>query len=778
MQVNRLDIDTNSNSDNLRNAMLLLHSARNHWRWIAFSLVLSLAIAFIYLRYITPQYLITASILVRDDAKGSEFGDTAFLESMGLSSVKSSVDNEVEILKSRTLMESVVEDLQLNVRYFSTGRLKTTELYDKSPFKLTLIHPTNSRNAKSATYFLTIGKKNHFELHYTAQTYKGTFGTAITIPDGQVTLERTSNIFNPDDQYAIEIQDQEQLVDQYRKALTVSPTNKLVSTVNLSLNEMLPKKGEAILERLLINYFKTSIEEKNRIADSTLAFINKNLHEVSIELADSERAIEIFQTSHHITDFSEDIRQLLTQSGDYQREENKYNVQSQIVNALLHFLRTNPKHIVPAQLFVQDPGFLPLIEKYNELQLAVTKGLITINKSHPDIRSQHAQLDHLRKDLIANIISQHNDLQVGLTSIANYKAKVSRKLDQIPATERKLLEVKRQQQIKQELYILLLKKRVETSISKSSTLANARIIDKPKSGANPVKPNRQLVILMSGFIGIAFPLAVVHLKNILNTRITDISDITTQLNLNVLAEISHEHGPEKSILFNAQSQVAEQFRVLRTNIQFLGIAKQNQVILLTSSMSGEGKSFIAVNLCGSLALTGKSVLLLELDLRRPRMAKELALQEEGFTNWLSSDRDLQAFTQKALSNNTFDVITAGHIPPNPSELLALPKVNEVIQTLKVKYDFIILDTPPIGLVTDARLLSHIANLSLYIVRQGLTYKNQLGIIREIQNQNQLRGLHLILNDIRETPGYNYGYGYYASKKPYFFTDLKRNLFKS
>ena len=770
--------NTNSgNTDPVRNALLFLRSVKDHWKWIALCLALSLTISLVYLRYITPQFTISASILVRDDAKGSEFGDTAFLESMGLSSVKSSVDNEVEILKSRTLMESVVDDLHLNVRYFSTGRVKTTELYDKSPVKITLINPTNAHSAKTTTFYLSLGKGNYYTLQSGGQSYNGTFKDTIAIPDGFIRLDRTSNLYSHEDQYSIAIQDKEQLVDQYRKALTVSPTNKLVSTVNLSLDEVVPKKGEAILEKLLANYFKASIEEKNRIADSTLAFININLAEVSAALEESEKAIETFQTSHQITDFGTDIRELLHKSGEYEKESNRYHVQSLTVKALLQFLQSKPQHIVPAQLFVEDPGFLALVDKYNAIQLAIIEDLATTRESHPNIKSRRAQLTQLREDMIANITSQSNELQIGITALEGYRAEIRRKLGQMPAAEREFLEAKRQQQIKQDLYILLLGKRVETAISKSSTLANARIIDKPKSGSNPVKPNTQLVILMSGFIGIGLPLAIIHLKNLLNTKITSKADITMELDSGVLAEISHHAGPETTIYSCLQSQVAEQFRVLRTNVQFLSISRQNQVILLTSSMSGEGKSFVAANLSGSLALTGKKVLLLELDLRRPRMASELSLRTEGFTNWLSSGLEIEHFIQKPGFETTFDIITAGDSPPNPSEILALPHVNELIQTLKNKYDFTILDTPPIGLVTDARLLSHLADMSLYVVRQNFTYKSQLDIVRKIREQNQFRNLHVILNDVRETSGYHYGYGYYEPKKPPLFNVLK-HFFKS
>ncbi|MCE7073260.1 polysaccharide biosynthesis tyrosine autokinase [Dyadobacter sp. CY327] len=774
MQEKRLEHITNINkgdSANVKKALTLLNDVRDYWHWVTVSLVFSVAFGLLYLRYNTPQFLVKASILVRDDAKGSEFGDAAFLESMGLSSMQSSVDNEIEILKSRTLMESVVEDLQLNVRYYSTGRVKTTELFKNSPFRLRFVSQAQHSKSPPGTYVVTIGERGHYKLQLGSQTFTGIFGDSIALPHGHCIVYRTSHLLDTQDQHSIVIQDPQILVDHYRKALIIAATNKFVSTVNLSLTDAIPAKGEAILDRLLRNYFKASIHDKNRVADSTIAFINQNLNQVSVELTDSEKAIERFQSLHHITDLSENVRQLLNQSAEYGRDKSKYEVQARTVDSLLQFLHASPQHIIPTQLLIQDQGFLSIVEKYNATQLAFTNDLVTMHESHPNVLGLKAQLNRLRQDLIANLNAQHGDLRIGMLAMSSYNDEVQQELKRIPAIERLLFEARRQQQIKQELYILLLKKGVETSISRSSTFANARIIDKPKAGPEPVKPNKQLVMLMSGFIGIGLPLAIIHLRHILNTKVTGRHDFADLLNISLLAEISHNYSLETSVYSNSQSRIAEQFRVLRTNVQFLSAPQQNQVILLTSSMGGEGKSFIAVNLCGSLALTNKKVLLLELDLRRPRLAKDLMLKEEGFTNYILSDVNFQEYIQQPSSKHPFAFITAGSVPPNPAELLGLPKVDQLISSLKTRYDYVVLDTPPIGLVTDARLLSHLADMSLYVVRQQFTFKSQLEIIKDIQDAKQLPSLHLILNDTKEMPGYSYGY--YKQEKRHLFNAIRR-----
>ncbi|GGC13159.1 GumC family protein [Dyadobacter sediminis] len=772
MQRKYLEEVTNTKADisGAFSHVLFLHTIWHYRFWVLISVAFSTSAAWIYLRYATPQFQVTASILIRDDSKGTQLGDKT-LENLGFFTPESNVDNEIEVLKSRTLMESVINDLQLYTQYHASGRIKTTELYEKSPFQLTFLNhkedPAGKKNV--STYDVSLGNKNRFILSGHSVHINGTFGDTVCLPQGKAILDRTIQPFAAEDKYAITVSDKDQLVEKYSKGLSVSATNKMVSMVSFSLNEVLPAKGEAILERLISNYLQASIHDKNRMADSTLAFINQNLDEVSRELTSIEKQIEHFRRANHLTDKDENVRQLLVRSDRYTLDRNNLSIQMKVVRALQTYLGERPESIVPSSLVLKDPTFTALVQKYNELQLVRRGTLMSMEETHPSVQSMNAQLDLLRTDLLASINAQFQDIQFSLSGIDLLNNDFQEKLDRVPAQERIFLEYARQQQIKQDLYIYLLKKRVETAISKSSTLANAQIIDAPKSGSEPVKPNKQLVLLMSGFIGLGFPIAVLHLKDILNDKIRSRSELTAYVEAPVLAEIGHVNQIGSNMVETQNlNPVAEQFRVLRTNIQFVSASGEVKTILLTSSMGGEGKSFIAINLSHSLAMAGKKVILLELDLRRPRLAAYLNLKTNGFTDYVISDTELNDVIQQSRTQHQFDVLTCGTQPPNPFEMLAIPKVKTMISRLKDEYDYIILDTPPVGLVADARMLSEFADLCIYVVRQQFTFKHQMETIREIYESKQLPGFYLVLNDVRAMPGYENTYGYHQQQKSPFF----------
>jgi tyrosine-protein kinase Etk/Wzc len=544
MQRKNLEEITNAKADTSGafSYIFFLHTIWLHRYWVLISVTFSIGIALIYLRYATPQFLVTASILIRDDSKGTGFGDQA-LESLGLSAFESNVDNEIEVLKSRALMESIVIDLQLYTQYYASGRIKTTELYERSPFRLTFLnHIEKSSNKKSAvTYSLNLKNKNQFLLSNDSVYFKGTFGDTLFLPQGKAILSKTNHPYVQEDKYVITISAKDQLVEKYSKGLAVSATNKMVSMVNFSLSE---------------------IDDKKRIADSTLAFINQNLDEVTNELTGIEKQIEHFRKSHHLIDKSEHVRQLLVKSDDYVSDRNKLSVQMKIVRALQTYLNERPESIVPSSLVLKDPTFTVLVQKYNELQLVRRGALMSMEETHPSVQGMNAQLDLLRTDLLASINAQFQDIQLSLSSVNNLNNEFQERLDQVPSKERIYLDYSRQQQIKQDLYIYLLKKRVETAISRSSTLANARIIDAPKSGSEPVKPNKQLVLLISGFIGFGVPLVILHLKEILNDKIRSKSELASCVEVPILAEIGHVDRLDSNIVDTKYvNPVAEQFRV-------------------------------------------------------------------------------------------------------------------------------------------------------------------------------------------------------------------------
>ena len=732
-----------------------------NWPWLILSQIICLTTGFIYLRYSTPQYEITSTILVKDDTKGTDIGEAAILENLGLGAGQSNVDNEVEILKSRTLIESVVRDLQLYIRYYVSGNIKTAEIYDKSPVRMRIVNPeTIPANNPEKMYHLTFKADNRFTLTDDISTWNQAFGDTFLIPNGRVVLTTTSSKPDPENAYSIKITGFEEAVKRHSQQLSISAANKQVSIITLKMTDKLPFKGEALLKQLVVNYLQSSVTDKNRIADSTIAFIDQNLSQVSLELTGIEKQIEAFRRKNHITDITEQSRLLLSNSSMYDKSKMEADVQLKIIASLRSFLQNNPFGIIPSSAVLQSPDFIALAEKYNSLQLARDKAALNYNEQHPVIQNLQFQLSRIREEISQQIEAKQKELQINKKELDRSISAFQNEMNYIPATQRIFLDYARNQQIKQELYIFLLKKRIETSVSKSSTLASGRIIDIAKADTIPISPSRQLTILLAILTGFGIPLVVISLYDILNVRISGKEEITRQTDIPLIAEIGHKQLTGIHV-FEQRSRdpISEQFRTLRTNLQFLTAVKGSKVLLITSSMGGEGKTFIAINICSALRLTNKKVILVECDLRKPKIASYLNIKEKGLTEYIISGPEENVIIQHSGNAESFDVITAGTIPPNPAELLLSDKVSDLIFNLKQDYDYIILDSAPIGLVTDARLLSHYADISLYVIREKFTFKHQLTDINNILKDELLPKLHLVLNDVKTTPGYGYNYGY-------------------
>jgi tyrosine-protein kinase Etk/Wzc len=735
-----------------------------HWRWLLVSIVACILAALVFLRYQTPAYKINASILVRDDTKGSDFGDAIVLQGLGLSSTgKSNVDNEVEVLRSRTLAESVVRDLQLHVQYFTTGNIKTSQLYLETPVIMQFF-PTLTAKVRTERYTIRLTKTG-YELSDEERAWQAAFGDTLLLPGGAAVLRRTNFPFIPDNTYTIRIADVDQCVKNYRKSLHISATNKQVSLINLSLTDILPKKGEAILKRHLQNYLNNSINDKNRIADSTIAFIDHNLRIVSAELLEAENRIEKFRRSNHLTDLDVQNRLLIENSSQTNNERKQYLVQLTVIDLLQNFLKRNPESVIPASLVMYDASFTDLINRYNGLQMSRKSALLGNTEAHPLVVNIKEQLMDLRQNIEIAIEAKKSSLKISVAQLDTYHNQYQQQLGLMPAKESTYLDYNRQQQIKQELYIFLLKKRVETSLSKSSTLGNGRIIDTPKADSFPYTPNRQLILMMALFIGLGIPSALLYGKETFNAKVTTEADIEANVSAPILAKIGHNTGTTMLVFDNLNyNVVAEQFRVLRSNLQFLNLNEQ-KIILLTSSMGGEGKSFITINLAIALALMEKKVLLMEFDFRKPKIAAYLGLNHHGITDALITGVDIEQFIQNSGKADHFDVLVCGSIPPNPAELLATNKISAFITTLKTKYDYILFDTPPIGIVTDAQILSQYADATLFIIRLHHTFKHQLNEIQELISKKRFSNLNLIVNDVPASSSDVYRYTYQTDSKP-------------
>lgn len=730
----------------------LWKALRFHWYWFLISPMLSVLLGLAFLRYKTPHYTITASLLVQDDSRGSDFHETALLEELGLPDATSSVENEIEILKSRTLLNQVIGDLHLTTQYFASGHLKTAELYEKTPYKIRFLRP---RSAKPVTYRINRQAGSTFTLQTPDSIYKGKFGLRLVLPHGPAIVDTTR--FKPatDYEYSFKISGNDTVLDHYTRVLSIQAPNKTASLVNLSVQDVLPQKGEAILNQLIARYQKASIGEKNKVADNTIAFINANLTRISSELVRVETDIEHFRKRHRVIDMAEDSRQALQRSAANASEEKELAIHLQIVRLLETHLHDKPSMAIPSTLYPQEDNFAALVGKYNEMQLSRVQALASLAPDHPQMRSLETQTQVLRNSLFDAIRQHRQELALSIAALREYGKGFESEISQLPGHQRAFLSQSREQGIQQDLYLFLLKKRMETAISRSANIANARVIDPPKASLLPVYPNRQLTMLIAVLAGMLVPVGVLYAGQIFNTKIRSKEDILRQCDVTIIGEISYQNRSVRLKRADNRSLVKEQFRSLRTNIGFVSGARQNTVILLTSAAANEGKSFVAMHLAHSLALACKKVLLIDFDLRKPSLALLLNLRPEGVTEYIASGNE--PLIQQCSTGPPFDFLAAGAQHPNMDEIILSPEVAELVSLLKPRYDYLLLDSPPVGLVADARLLGKYADITLYIVRQHFTFIRQLADVQKAREQSQLPDLHVVLNGTRDLHRYQYNY---------------------
>lgn len=733
-----------------------------NWYWFALFIILGLTAAWLFLRYATPTYNVNAKILVQDEQKGGNIPGEEVFQQLQIFSNKSNVDNEVEILQSRSLMEQVVRNLELNISYWQEGRVITGERFRKVPF---IAHWLSARDSlEEVRYIVTPLSEEKFRFGKESMpSVEKAWGDTIHLPEGIIQVDRRQYFPLVKEAYTVKLESIDAAVANYQTKLTVGIPNKQVSIIDLQLATAIPEKGEAILNELVNAYMKASVEVKNRIADSTIAFVDNRLSLVSRELTGVEKSIQQFKQANQLADLTEQARLLISSTGDFSKQLTEQEVKLSVVNSLEQYISddNNNKRIVPSSLVLQDPTFVALVQKYNNFQVERERLLISNTPSNPLVQNIDQQLRNLRTDLQSNLASFKSGLQAGIAELKGKSGQLDQKIQQVPAKERVFLDYSRQQAIKQELYLFLLKKREESAISKSSNLAVARIIDPAKSDAFPAMPKRMLTYLVCFMLGIIFPAVFLYLKDLLNRRVRRKQDITAGTPVPILSEVGHTKENDDVVVGkDTVTPIAEQFRAMRTNLQFLLSGAQEKVILLTSSMSGEGKSFVAMNLAATLALSGKKVVLMELDLRKPKISEKLKLNnKQGFSTYVIGKTSFGKLLQPSGIHENCWVIPSGPVPPNPAELLLLDTTKQLFAELRKQFDYIVIDTAPVGLVTDAQLLGYLADVTLYLVRQGYTFKQQLLLSKELYQQGKLPRMNLVVNDVKAGSGYGYGYGY-------------------
>jgi tyrosine-protein kinase Etk/Wzc len=750
-----------------------------HWKWFGLGVIVSLAFAFLYLRYTIPQYQASTTILVKDEKKGGMLSELSAFADMGLGGgMKSNVDNEIEILKSRTLIENTVKKLNLTVSVVFKGNIMDEELYKEAPIEVTLINPENSLYGSVINLNYTELTSDTFELKdelfdenskvYSATNNKYHYGELITTLKGKMIIKKTkfreNKIKDDDRDIKILIRPLEDVVNSFRERLIVTPISKTSSVVEISIKDPVVKKAEDFLDNLITIYNNNAATDKNFIAENTSEFINNRLEIITQELDGVEKNVESFKTSNKITDIDSEAKLYVEGSDEYVKKGVETEIQLNVISSMLKFInKSNSSDLLPANLISGQGDANSLISSYNTLVLDRNRILKSATSENPSVIKLDQQIASLKANVRASLLRMQSNLIIQKNDLKQSEGVLNAKIGKIPVQEHQFRIIARQQKVKEELYLYLLQKREETAISLAATEPNARVIDAGKALKTPVSPKKNIIYLTALLLGLLVPFGIIYVIDLLDTKIKSRLDLEGKTMIPFVGDVPTSDSPSDVIKSESRTSSAEALRIIRTNLEFiLSKADENsaKTIFLTSTFPKEGKTFVSANLAGTFALSGKKVLLIGMDIRNPRLDEYFALPERGFTNYLSSkDLKLEDLIVKQDGFENFDILPAGVIPPNPAELLMSNKINDLFKTLRAQYDYIIVDTAPVSLVTDTLLIAKYADCFIYVARANFLEKRMLNIPNELYKANKLPNMCLLLNDTDSTKGYGYGYGY-------------------
>lgn len=726
----------------------------------------ALAWAWLKIRYTTPVYQVNSTILIKDEeSKGGGISEESIFQDLGLMQGGIEVQNEIEILRSRPIMEAVISQLGMDVEYYTLGRVRTSEAYPAHVIKATL-HDV-SPLGYDVTFGITVRDSQHFTLTLHEQKTERQFGQMIEIPEGKFIFTLINKDDLPQDDYSVVFREPHKVAPAYVGGLSITPIESRSSVLNLSYQHPVPQKGIDILNAVVEEYNQVTIEDKNKVGKNTVQFIDDRLKYLTTELSDVEGDLEQYKKSNDIpTEISSSVDNLIIQLNEYDKELGELEVQKIILDGLQQYLQNQLTKYEPApiDLLPSNVSLATLISRYNDLLLERNRLLKNATPDNPVVQNLTVQIDQMRSSMLETIRNINREFDLSLAKARSKNNLFQSKIRTVPTKERGLIEIKRQQGIKEALFLYLLQKREETALSLAVAIPNSRVVNPPIRTGGPISPNTRSIYLTAFMIGLLIPSLFIYLKYLLTNTIQSESDITQITSTPLLASIGQQKNSDPIVVKkNSRSAVAEMFRLLRTNLQFLGAGKNNQVILVTSTVSGEGKSFITLNLGITLALADKKTIILELDLRKPKLIRYLTQKppESGISNYLIGKLSFDQLIRQSDVHPNLSYISSGPIPPNPAELLLTEPLTDMIEQLKQTYDYILLDTPPVGMVADALLLGKLADSALYVVRQGHTYKGSLNYIQEIYQENKLPNLAIIYNGVTANDGYGYGqkYGY-------------------
>lgn len=775
---------TGAQSEEQINIQEILFRYLIHWPWFVVSVIVCVAVAWGYLHLTTPVYNVSATVLIKDEKKGGGANMSSELEKMGLNgfvSSSSNIENEIEVLSSRTLAREVVSSLGLFVTYMDEDRFPKRELYRTSPVLVSLTPQEADKLPQTMEVDMSlqpsgvmdvqirVGEKEYrkrFEkLPAVLPTDEGTIAffanndTLSFIRPENVTKERhiTAYINRP---FSV--------AKGYAGSLSITPTSKATSVVTVSLNNSNTQRGKDYIDKLLEMYNINANNDKNEVAQKTSEFIDERIGIISKELGSTERDLENFKRSAGITDLTSEAQIALTGNAEYEKKRVENQTQINLVMDLQRYLQGTEYEVLPSNVGLQDAGVAGAIDRYNEMVSERSRLLRTSTESNPAIVNLNASIRAMRGNIQTTLDATLKGLEITRADLVREASRYSRRISDAPTQERQFVSIARQQEIKSGLYLMLLQKREENAIVLAAIANNAKIIDEAQADGAPISPKRSTIYLAALVFGIGIPVGIIYLIGLTKFKVEGRADIEKLTSLPVIGDVplADEKNGSIAVFENQNNLMSETFRNVRTNLQFM-LENGKNVILVTSTISGEGKSFISANLAISLSLLGKKVVIVGLDIRKPGLNKvfNIPKKEYGITQFLTNPTaNLMDLVQASDINKNLYILPGGTVPPNPTELLARDGLEKAVETLKKNFDYVILDTAPVGMVTDTLLIGRVADLSVYVCRADYTRKAEFTLINELAENNKLPNLCIAINGLdlqKKKYGYYYGYGKYG-----------------
>ncbi|WP_127846583.1 GumC family protein [Psychroflexus aestuariivivens] len=779
---------------NLRDA---LARYLKYWPWFIISVIICVLIAFFYLRYSTPVYHSKATIIIKDEKRGGVMSELSSFEDMGILSGMSTnnLDNEVGILWSRKLITNVVNALQLNVRYFIEGELKDVELYNNTPIKTNILVKNEEILSKGHAYELykSSGKDLKIFNIETEKSVQANYGEPVDLDFGTLVFERQEvdslYDFTAEKPLRVHFSSEAVTAGSYRAKIIVELTSENSSFIELGLNDPIKERGRDILDQLIFEYNKQSIEDKNMVAINTAKFIEGRLNIITEELDSVETGKEDFKEANQLTDIKAESELFISNASDFNKELQKVNTQLALSEAMIDYVVSeNDTDLLPANLGIKEEGVNSVIDEFNKLVLERNRILRNSSEKNPVVISLNREIDQLRANVLQSLRRMKQNLEIMKADLAEEASALKSRISSIPSKEKEYRGIERQQNIKEALYLFLLQKREETSLSLAVTAPKAKIVDRAFTSYEPVSPKKNIILLVALVLGIIIPFIIIYLKYVLDNKVNDQDDLEdTTHDIPLAGEIPRLGRKDNELIQkNDRSVLSEAFRILHTNMQYLLEAKRNKnladMIFVTSTIKGEGKTFISFNLALTLANAGKRVLVIGADLRNPQLQRYAIETKDykGISEYLvDPDLELDELVKPSGLHESLDLLPSGIIAPDPARLWRTDRAELLFKELKANttYDYIIVDTAPVMLVSDTFLINKHSDLTLYVVRAGFTEKQLIDFVNDSKSDGKLKDIGFVLNDVKIANygyGNKYGYGYGVEKQS-FWQRFKRSL---